>query len=88
MLFKVHLQCISKHGKDKKVIWSSQHGFIKGKLCPSSLNVFCDDRTGSVDEEREAGVVFLDSSKSSDTVFFNIFISKLVRYGLDNWMIR
>jgi len=41
-----------------------------------------------VDEGREVDVIFLDSSKAFDIVFFIIFIAKLVRYGLDKWVIR
>lgn len=33
-------------------------------------------------------IIFLDSSKAFGTVFFNIFIAQLVRYGLGKWKLR
>lgn len=43
----VILQSISKHMKDKKVIGSSQHGFMKGKSCLTSLIASCSETTSS-----------------------------------------
>jgi len=41
----------------KKVIWNSQHGSMKGKLCLTDLIAFLNEMTGSVDEGRAVGVV-------------------------------
>lgn len=55
-----------------------------GKSCPSSLDASFDDMAGSVDEVGEVDIIFLDYKKAFDTVFFNIFTARLVRYGLDD----
>ena len=39
------LQSTSKRMKDKKVIGSSQHGFMKGKSCLTNLIAFCSETT-------------------------------------------
>jgi len=60
--------------EEKKVIRSSQHGFTKGKSCLTSLIAFYDGMTGWVDEERAVDVVYLDFSKTFDTVSQNILL--------------
>lgn len=45
---KIHLECISKHMKDKKMMRSSQHGLMKEETCLTSLS----DVTGSTDKWR------------------------------------
>lgn len=75
------------HITNQKIPLHFTHRENKGKSCLSFLNTFCDDSTASVVEGREADIIFLDSSKAFDTVFFSMFIAKLVRYGLDKWMI-
>jgi len=82
------LEVMIKQMEEKKVIRSSQHGFIKGKSCLTSLIAFYDGRTGCVDDGRVMDVVYLDFSKAFNTVSHNILLEKLRKCGLDEWSVR
>jgi len=58
------LETISRHIKDKKIIRTSYHGFMKRKSCLINLINFCDEMTGLVDEGRPVGIVYLDFSNA------------------------
>jgi len=77
------LDVISKQVEEKKVIRSSQDGFTKGKSCLINLIAFCGGMMSWVDEGRAVDVVYLDFSKTFDTVSHNILLGKLRKFGLD-----
>jgi len=51
------LEVIIKQVEEKKVVRSSQHGFIKGKSCLTNLIAFYDAMSDWVDEGRAVDVV-------------------------------
>ncbi|GAB0209470.1 probable global transcription activator SNF2L2 [Grus japonensis] len=71
------LGTISRHMKDKKVIRSSQHGFMKGKLHIANLLAFYDEMTGLVDEGRSVNIIYIDIRNL--TVSRNILMGKLMK---------
>ncbi|CAM5096516.1 unnamed protein product [Natator depressus] len=81
-------ESILKHLEERKVIRNSQHGFTKGKSCLTNLIAFYGEITGSVDMGKVVDVIYLDFSKAVGTVSHCILVSKLKRYGLDEWTIR
>ena len=65
----------------------SQHGFMNGRSCFTNLISFYDKVTRLVDEGKAVDVVYLDSSKASDTVPHSILVEKLAAHGLDAHML-
>jgi len=69
---KYPILVIFKQVEDKKIIRSSQRGFIKGKSCFTNLIAFYDGMKEWVDDGRAMDVVYLDFSKAFDTVSYNV----------------
>jgi len=54
------------------VITPSQYGFMKGRSCLTNLISFCDKMSHIGDEGEVVNVVYLEFSKTSDTVFHSL----------------
>lgn len=62
---------------------SIQHGFIMGASCLIKFIAFCDETIGFVDKGTIVDVVW-----TFDIVSHSILAAKLVRYGLDKWVVN
>ncbi|GAB0202882.1 mitochondrial enolase superfamily member 1 [Grus japonensis] len=65
---QIVLSAITQHVQDNQVIRPSHHGFMKGRSCLTNLISFYDKMTCLVDEGKAVDVVYLDFSKSFDTI--------------------
>lgn len=82
------LEIISRHMQVVKVIWSSQHGFTKQKLCLTNLITFYDKKTNLTDGRTAVDIVYLDFRKAFDPVCNKILRKELSMHELDEQAVR
>lgn len=77
------LGTISKHIEDKKMIVSSQDGFIKGKSRLINLVALYNEMSIFVDDGRAMNVVYLDISNTFNAVSHDVLTDNLIWYRLN-----
>lgn len=82
------METISKDMKDKKVIWSNLHWFIKWESCFTNLTGFYNDMTASADKGRAVDTVYFAFSKAFATASHIILRDKLMKNELSKWTVR
>jgi len=76
------------HTQGNQVARPSQHGFMKSRSCFTNLISFYSKMTRLVDEGKAVDVIYLDFSKSFDTVSHSILLEKLAAYSLNGHTLR
>ena len=85
MMDQILLDDMLDHMRNERVIQESQHGFTRGRSCPTSLVAFSDGVTALVEKEKVTNVIYLDLCKAFDVVPHHILISKWQRCESDVW---
>ncbi|PKU32152.1 rna-directed dna polymerase from mobile element jockey- hypothetical protein [Limosa lapponica baueri] len=68
---QIILSAVLWHMKDNQEIRPIWHGFMKGRSCLTNLISFYDNVTCLVDEGQAVGVIYLDFSKTFDSVSYS-----------------
>ena len=71
-----------------KLINTSQHGFLKARLCLTNLLCFFEEITKWVDDGSPVTVVYLDFQKAFDKVPHQRLFLKLKAHGISNDVIN
>jgi len=82
------LSALTVQVQDNQVIWPSHHGFMKGRSCLTNLISFYDQVTHLVDKGKDVDIIYLDFSRTFDTVPHSILLEKLADHGLNGCTLR
>lgn len=78
---------ILRHVWDEEVIWDSQHGFFKSRLCLTTMVAFYEKMMTWMDKGRTTAVTYLYFCKSFDSIAHHILNSKLRNMDLKRRLI-
>lgn len=68
----------------KKILYSFQHGFQKGKSCVTQLIEVFYDIDHELDRRLESYIIYLDVAKAVDSVCPAKLVSKVKTFGIDD----
>ncbi|KAJ7419764.1 RNA-directed DNA polymerase from mobile element jockey-like protein [Pitangus sulphuratus] len=85
---QIILSVVTRHTQDNQGIRPSQHRFRRGRSCLINLISFYDQVTFLVEEGKAVSVVYLDFSKTFDTVSHGNLLEKLAAHSLDRCTLR
>jgi hypothetical protein len=79
---------IVAHLEKYKLIRTSQHGFMRGKLCTSNLLSFFEDVTREADKGESIDIIYLDFAKAFDKVPTARLMKKLKAHGVSGYLLK
>ena len=82
LMEKILRDRIYEHLEKFSMLKSSQHGFVKGKSCLTSLVEFFENVTKHIDEGKAVDVVYMDFSKAFDKVPHARLLEKVRGHGI------
>jgi ribonuclease P/MRP protein subunit RPP40 len=79
---------VTKHLTMNKLIGQSQHGFVKGRSCATTLLEFLEQATAAVDRGEAFDIIYLDFAKAFDKVPHRRLIKKMRAHGISGQLLR
>ena len=73
---------IIHHLKENKLIYDSQHGFMKNRSCLTNLLQFLETVTDCIDKWFSVDIIYLDFQKAFDKVPHHRLMHKLTVHGI------
>ena len=73
---------IMKHGRDKKILYPLQHGFLDKRSCETQLLEFKTDIIKNLEDGSQTDVLIIEFSKAFDKVSHEHLIKKMQHYGV------
>ena len=79
---------LSKFAADHNILAHQQFGFRKGLSTKHAVSAFCEHVYDSLNKKYHTVNIFIDLQKAYDTIYRNILLSKLEKYGIRGLPLR